>query len=206
MKRKYFLRGLGLGLITASLMFAFAFIFYKPTLSESEIKKQAKALGMVESTDNKNSSNQSTDEKNSDKKKSESDTDSKDDSKDDSNSLDTTTTESKTDDNGVVTNTVTNPDGSTTTTTSIPGDVSKLGDKSATTNSGKNIVISVAGGENSAAVSLDLFHKGLVSDNAEFDKYIESTGKDNSIRPGTYEIPEGSTYAQIADIITTRKK
>ena len=188
MKRKYFLRGLGLGLITASLMFAFAFIFYKPTLSESEIKKQAKALGMVESTNNKNSSNQSTDEK------------------DDSNSLDTTTTESKTDDNGVVTNTVTNPDGSTTTTTSIPGDVSKLGDKSATTNSGKNIVISVAGGENSAAVSLDLFHKGLVSDNAEFDKYIESTGKDNSIRPGTYEIPEGSTYAQIADIITTRKK
>ena len=201
MKRKYFLRGLGLGLITASLMFALAFIFYKPTLSESEIKKQAKALGMVESTDNKNSSNQSTDEKDSDKKKSESDTD----SKDDSNSLDTTTTESKTDDNGVVTNTVTNPDGSTTTTTSIPGDVSKLGDKSATTNSGKNIVISVAGGENSAAVSLDLFHKGLVSDNAEFDKYIESTGKDNSIRPGTYEIPEGSTYAQIADIITTRK-
>ena len=189
MKRKYFLRGLGLGLITASLMFAFAFIFYKPTLSESEIKKQAKALGMVESTNNKNSSNQSTDEKDSDKKKSESDTDSKDDSK-----------------NGVVTNTVTNPDGSTTTTTSIPGDVSKLGDKSATTNSGKNIVISVAGGENSAAVSLDLFHKGLVSDNAEFDKYIESTGKDNSIRPGTYEIPEGSTYAQIADIITTRKK
>lgn len=184
MKRKYFLRGLGLGLITASLMFAFAFIFYKPTLSESEIKKQAKALGMVESTNNKNSSNQSTDEKDSDKKKSE----------------------SKTDDNGVVTNTVTNPDGSTTTTTSIPGDVSKLGDKSATTNSGKNIVISVAGGENSAAVSLDLFHKGLVSDNAEFDKYIESTGKDNSIRPGTYEIPEGSTYAQIADIITTRKK
>jgi cytoskeletal protein RodZ len=202
MKRKYFLRGLGLGLITASLMFAFAFIFYKPTLSESEIKKQAKALGMVESTDNKNSSNQSTDKKDSDKKKSESDTD----SKDDSNSLDTTTTESKTDDNGAVTNTVTNPDGSTTTTTSIPGDVSKLGDKSATTNSGKNIVISVAGGENSAAVSLDLFHKGLVSDNAEFDKYIESTGKDNSIRPGTYEIPEGSTYAQIADIITTRKK
>ena len=202
MKRKYFLRGLGLGLITASLMFVLAFIFYKPTLSESEIKKQAKALGMVESTDNKNSSNQSTDEKDSDKKKSESDTD----SKDDSNSLDTTTTESKTDDNGVVTNTVTNPDGSTTTTTSIPGDVSKLGDKSATTNSGKNIVISVAGGENSAAVSLDLFHKGLVSDNAEFDKYIESTGKDNSIRPGTYEIPEGSTYAQIADIITTRKK
>ena len=202
MKRKYFLRGLGLGLITASLMFVLAFIFYKPTLSESEIKKQAKALGMVESTDNKNSSNQSTDEKDSDKKKSESDTD----SKDDSNSLDTTTTESKTDDNGVVTNTVTNPDGSTTTTTSIPGDVSKLGDKSATTNSGKNIVISVAGGENSAAVSLDLFHKGLVSATAEFDKYIESTGKDNSIRPGTYEIPEGSTYAQIADIITTRKK
>ncbi len=201
MKRKYFLRGLGLGLITASLMFAFALIFYKPTLSESEIKKQAKALGMVESTDNKKSSNQSTDEKNSDKKKSESDTD----SKDDSNPEDTTTTESKTDDNGVVTNTVTNSDGSTTTTTSIPGDVSKLGDKSATTNSGKNIVISVAGGENSAAVSLDLFHKGLVSDNAEFDKYIESTGKDNFIQPGTYEIPEGSTYAQITDIITTRK-
>jgi fatty acid-binding protein DegV len=37
-------------------------------------------------------------------------------------------------------------------------------------------------------------------------EYIESTGKDNSIRPGTYEIPECSTYAQIADIITTRKK
>ena len=46
MKFKYYLRGVGIGVIVTTLLFTIAFAFYKPTLSDAEIIKKAQALGM----------------------------------------------------------------------------------------------------------------------------------------------------------------
>ena len=48
MKAKYFLRGLGLGITVTAALFAIAMIFYQPAMSESEIRQEAKKLGMVD--------------------------------------------------------------------------------------------------------------------------------------------------------------
>lgn len=48
MKRKYYLRGMGVGILVTALIFSLALLFEKPKLSDEEIIKQAKKLGMVE--------------------------------------------------------------------------------------------------------------------------------------------------------------
>lgn len=51
MKRKYFSRGLGLGILVTALLFALGLLFYKPSLSDEEIKARATLLGMTETSD-----------------------------------------------------------------------------------------------------------------------------------------------------------
>lgn len=51
MKRKYTLRGMGLGIFVTALIFTIALLFEKPKLSDEEIIKEAKKLGMVEASD-----------------------------------------------------------------------------------------------------------------------------------------------------------
>ena len=48
MKRRYFLRGLGIGIFVTALLFTIALVLSPPTMSDARIKKEAKKLGMVE--------------------------------------------------------------------------------------------------------------------------------------------------------------
>lgn len=50
MNLKYYLRGLGIGIIVTALIMGIAFSGKKETLSDSEIMERAKALGMTEET------------------------------------------------------------------------------------------------------------------------------------------------------------
>ncbi len=47
MKTKYYLRGMGIGVFFTALIFGVALVFYKPKLSEEEIRREAAKLGMV---------------------------------------------------------------------------------------------------------------------------------------------------------------
>ncbi|MBQ9631863.1 MAG: hypothetical protein IJV04_02965 [Lachnospiraceae bacterium] len=60
MKRKYFVRGLGLGIFVTALLFSIAMAFYRPTISEERIRSEAAKLGMVEGS-SANSSESDTD-------------------------------------------------------------------------------------------------------------------------------------------------
>lgn len=206
MKRKYFLRGLGLGLITATLMMMIALLFYQPSLSDDEIRRRAKELGMTETEEQedtkKTDASKKTDGKDS-KKNGESASDSSD-SKDASKDEKTGESDSSTDasqaqnsDDGTNTETVTNPNGSQTTTTTVDA-----GEQTGGESTGKLINFGIAGGENSEAVSQDLYSKGLVQSAEDFDKYMASQGKDHYLKAGTYQIPEGSTYSQILSMIS----
>ena len=46
---------------------------------------------------------------------------------------------------------------------------------------------------------------GLVDSGSRFNRYLEDNNYDNVIQPGTYSIPKGSTYEEVAQIITTRQ-
>lgn len=58
MKFKYYLRGVGIGVIVTTLLFTIAFAFYKPTLSDAEIIKKAQALGMEKVEEKKETTEQ----------------------------------------------------------------------------------------------------------------------------------------------------
>ena len=61
--------------------------------------------------------------------------------------------------------------------------------------------IVIVRGDNSYTVSRRLQEAGLVEDAREFDAYLVDNGYSKSIRTGTYEIPLGATWEEIADII-----
>ena len=51
MKKKYYLRGLGIGILITALLFVVALVFHKPKLSDAEIRRQARALGMIDAAE-----------------------------------------------------------------------------------------------------------------------------------------------------------
>ena len=48
MKVKYYLRGMGVGILITTLIFAVSYAIQKPKMSDEEIIAAAKQLGMVE--------------------------------------------------------------------------------------------------------------------------------------------------------------
>lgn len=51
MKAKYYLRGMGIGIFITALIFGIALVFYRPKMSEDEIRREAAKLGMVNAAD-----------------------------------------------------------------------------------------------------------------------------------------------------------
>lgn len=64
------------------------------------------------------------------------------------------------------------------------------------------VEIVIASGDVSRMVSAKVFEAGLVDDADEFNSYLGSNDYDNMLQPGTYKIKKGSSFRQIAQILT----
>lgn len=62
----------------------------------------------------------------------------------------------------------------------------------------------VKGGEYSDIVCRKLKEAGLIDDAASFNAFLVKKDYDNAILPGIYDIPKGATYEQIAAILTNK--
>lgn len=69
---------------------------------------------------------------------------------------------------------------------------------------GDVIVITIRAGASSWTVSKELAEYGLVEDAKEFDRFLSRGGYDKSICIGEFEITMGATHEEIAKIITKR--
>lgn len=65
-------------------------------------------------------------------------------------------------------------------------------------------VLVIKSGESSVSVSKSLYEMGLVQSANEYDSYLCKNGFDKVISVGTYEIPADASYEDIAKIITRR--
>lgn len=65
----------------------------------------------------------------------------------------------------------------------------------------ETVTIVIVRGDNSYTVSRRLEEAGLVESAREYDSYLVANGYSKSIRSGTYRIPLGATWKEIADII-----
>ena len=67
---------------------------------------------------------------------------------------------------------------------------------------GQTITLTISRGESSSSVSRMLAEAGLVADASAYDRYLCSNGYDKKIRTGSYEIPIGASEEEIAQIIS----
>ena len=57
----------------------------------------------------------------------------------------------------------------------------------------------------SSSVAREMKEAGIIDDDKAFDEYLEDHGESENVRAGTYDIPEGASFAEITKIITRKK-
>ena len=187
MKRKYYIRGLGLGILVATAILAIAHTQEKNLISDEEIIARAKDLGMV-MQDNSvlvESSELATETVTVVATESEVETE-------------TTVEENET---------VAETSASEIIEESQAIDESKAAEESKATESasgstGTDTVITVKSGDSSLSVAKACEKAGLVESAAEFDDFMCKNGYDRKISTGTYTIPAGASETDIAKIVT----
>lgn len=177
MKLKYYLRGLGVGIIVTLILTGIAGN-KKQEMTNEEIKARAAELGMIEGTTLSGELAQESVQEDIQTPMPEP-------------TAELTDTPSPTPE---PTNTPTPT--SKPTDTAIPTQGSG-GDE-------ETVTITVSRGDSSVKVSRMVQEAGLVENAQDFDRYLCENGYDKKISVGYHEIPVGASYEEIAEILTGR--
>ncbi len=183
MKLKYYLRGIGIGMIVTAVLFMLGGAGTKP-MSDAEIIKRAKDLGLVENTVLKDLAQ----EKETDKIKeplSEQETEI---SEEESEEISEPVSEEQ----------IADAEGNSAQETGSEG----------TSESDEVIeefvVIHIISGDSSVSVSQKVFEMGLVESAKEFDTFLCANGYERILAVGQHEVKKGATMQEIADALTRR--
>ena len=214
MKLKYYLRGLGIGILVTAIIMAFT---KKPEeLSDAEVKIRAAQLGMVEknvladmqveSTEfNKGSVIGNIDETLESEKEQEglqgeeSETVEEVSQEEETEIIEEALQEEKTETIEEVLQ-----EEETETLNEESENTEKVLQSTETENIESYIVISVKSGNGSEVVSQKLFEAGLVNSAAEYNKFLVKNGYDRKLRVGNHEIPAGASEEEMAEILCGR--
>lgn len=200
MRLKYYLRGLGLGIIFAVFIMMVGYRNHGSSMSDSQIIEKAKALGMVETED---SSGMKTDNKTDNK------TDGKTDKKIDSSEPDTSTADTSTAED---TQTGTDNTDTANADTTAPSDAAATdpaasdaaGTDAAQPQQNTTFTITVGGGDTCRMIAERLQTAGIIDDAEKFRVYMGQKGVDQFIADGSHEIPYGASYDDIINILTQK--
>lgn len=180
MKLKYYLRGLGIGIVVAVCIMTVAFQNRKP-MTDEEIKARAAELGMIENSVLTNIAG-----------KNEEVTDEPEDVPDKEPEKELEETPDKEPEQDVKQEDVQEPDSEDTDA-----------EKTDTEETVKDVIsITVVSGDNSWTVSKKMEEAGLVESAKDFDTHLCRYGYDKKISVGTYEIPVSATHEEMAKILT----
>ena len=193
MKLKYYLRGLGIGIIVTTLILMIAGAGQKEELTDAQIIERAKELGMVM----ENSGSTLSDEMDSESEQAdESET-----------ALESKENEPSADDGQTV-------DGEQT---AAPDEAASVGQEGQTPEDDaipeqtynvqqEPYKLAVNAGEVCRQVCDELQENGLIDNSENFRKYLSQAGYANQIQPGNFEIAYGLSYEEIAQILITRQQ
>lgn len=192
MKLRYYLRGLGTGILVAALILGRLISESRP-LTDAEIRAKALTLGMVDA-DSLSLSNVGED---GGSPQGSPDMDPGAGSQEDEGFPKQGVNDSPgglSPDEGVEPEDVTDP---------VPSSSPEVTPEmtTPTPESAELVIVEIFRGDSSHTVSVRLEEAGLVEDAREFDKYLVDNGYSRSIRAGIYEIPAGATWEEIIDII-----
>lgn len=181
MKLKYYLRGLGTGILFATVVLIIA---YSYKMSDGQIKERAKELGMVyaeNTTVNKNTEENTDNISNPTKNE--------DTTKEETTSLETTSSE-----------TTTQSETTTEEITTQPETTSQVLDERYT------YQLTVTSRTTSMDVSRKLEDAGIIENANDFNDFLCDNKYAEIIQNGKFTVIKGMTYEQIARIITGSKE
>ena len=194
MKLKYYLRGLGMGIFVTALILIIAHNV-NDGVSDAEIIRRAKALGMVMSTeDNLFSDETSTADKNNE-------TTTENQSTEDL-TTETSTTEAPTTEEPTTEEPTTEEPTTEEPTTEEPTTEAPTTEATPTV---KEFTFTVERGMFSEAVTRLLVQGGIITNEAEFNQYLSDTGYDEKIQTGVFTVNSGMSYEEIAKILSKNR-
>lgn len=219
MKLRYYLRGLGIGIVITAFLMGFTKGGAKETLSDDEIIARAEALGMVQSS--VLSSDLNHEEQGEDgvtvsynTALDESDIAALPDSAGadqtgdaagvvDTEATDKTADEADTVDSEKVADAAGDSEGSTKASDT---DVADNSIKATDTTGAATITVMINSGDGSDTVARHLAELGVITDAGDFDRYLCQNGYDKKLATGNHEINAGAGYQEIAEILIKRTK
>lgn len=204
MKLKYYLRGLGIGMIVTALILGISFSNRQDQTSQimtdDQIRERAAELGMVDSSELTLAALQ-----NSEKQPTEGTPEETTQTQEQNNieaEPETTvpaetqaTVEPETTQESEAT-TEPEPEKTAEPETTAEPEVTEAPQRTQTAS------ITIQRGDDSGSASRRLYEAGLVENAKAFDNYLCNNGYSRSINPGTYEIAPGTSEEEIAKIIT----
>lgn len=196
MKLKYYMRGLGTGIVVTALILGISSgMSSENKMTDEEILARAKQLGLVERTvlsDMAKDEESTTGDTIKEPVKEE--------------SLEEETVQGEPAEEEVVQEEVVQED-IVENTQAIPEEENKDNKKAeefGMPDESGTITVTIVKGDSSDSVSRRLEEAGLVDNAVSYDKYLCKNGYDKNIRVGNYEIPADATGEEIAKIITGR--
>lgn len=182
MKRKYFVRGLGVGIVFGALiMFAAYMTSGKNRMSDEDIIKRAQELGMVKQSEYVLESDVTSEE---------------------------TTTETPTTEKATEEVTTEAPTTTEKATTEAPTTTEKATTEASTTekaDTSTQTTITISSGMSSEAIASALANAGLVDDASKFNSFLVANGYDMKLETGSFSLETGMSYEKIAKILTTKQ-
>ena len=200
MRLKYYLRGLGTGILFATIILM---ISYSYKMSDKQIKEKALKLGMVypekttvteeiKITDSE-SENTTTGEENSQTETTKEETTTSKVEETTTSKVEETTTKEETTKEQTTQESTTKEPQTEETTTKNNADV-------------KTYVLTVTARTSSKQVAMALESAGIISNYKEFDDYLCDNGYASNIQNGEFTITSDMSYKQIAETITSKPK
>ena len=211
MKLKFYLRGIGIGIIVAVAICMSSGMNKKEKLTDAEIKARAEALGMVEESsylaDIQSGAEESADLSESDASvedvadvidagDDESTANQSEDVESDEAKIATDEADTEADTETVDANEEVTP----------AEDVQETLDEEADATAqptGETVTVTVDKGNGSDTVARRIADAGLVPDAAEYDRWLIEHGYDRRISAGAHKIPKGASKEEIAKIISS---
>jgi outer membrane biosynthesis protein TonB len=221
MKLKYYMRGLGIGIVVAAVLMGIALGGDKERLSDDDIMARAKALGMVESSvladlnkdketetipenDTQSEMEDETQEPSQDEPVKEQQSEPKDEPQTEPEKEPQSEPE-KEPQSEPKDEPQTEPEKEPQTEPDNQPDAEAQNPPKEDAQE-EYVTLVIERGESSVSVSRSLAELGLVESAKDYDRYLCSNGYDKSIKVGTHKIKVGSTEKEIAEIISRKKK
>ena len=192
MKLKYYLRGLGIGILVTAVIMGVTQGSRKETLSDREIRERAAALGMVEPGNSL-----------ADLEAAETPA-----ATEIPEAIETPVATEIPEAIETPAATETPEAAETPAATEAPAATPEVTvrptQKPAEEEEGSSYTFEIQAGDSSYQVAYRLQQAGLVADARDFDNYLCSKGYDRKLKTGSYEIPETATEEEISEILCGR--